>query len=531
MSKFNTKSENKPSMTTNYMGENAFVLTAKEELITTVMTTFLSDGYYENQQEIVERIKEALDKVDPLFVAKLAVYARTEGNLRSVSHLLAALLADKVRGNEWAKNFFNTVVVRPDDMAEIIACYAKLHNVEKLSHVRPIPNAIKKAFKSKLESLDPYQIDKYKMNGHDINMKDLVNIFHPRRNEAFDRLMTGGKLTDLYDSKRLEVTMSASAEKAKDEDITLDEAKGDAIREVLNNIKGMPVMNMLRNLRNIILYCPEQYELVVEKLTNEQVILNSKQLPFRFVSAYQAVENNVETNDKTRIAKTRILEALEEALRISCKNIPVLEGKTAVLIDDSGSMRGDRGGSSRLSAFSSVTTAKIAHTFGGMMLHSQNDVYVGLFGDYLIDMPLKQDMKIMDFIDESYKLGEDCGGDTEQGIFNFFKAHTDPDSEQVDNVIVFSDCQIGSDASTNWYGMRGDDSGKFVELFKQFRKVNPLCNVFVVNLRQYGKTNVFHRSQRIFNIAGWSTSIFDLISKNAIGMDAMIEAIDNIKFN
>lgn len=79
--------------------------------------------------------------------------------------------------------------------------------------------------------------------------------------------------------------------------------------------------------------------------------------------------------------------------------------------------------------------------------------------------------------------------------------------------------------------MRGDDSGKFVELFKQFRKVNPLCNVFVVNLRQYGKTNVFHRSQRIFNIAGWSTSIFDLISKNAIGMDAMIEAIDNIKFN
>lgn len=98
MSKYNkTKTPVQPTVV-NEMGEKAFQLTDKEILVSTVMTTFLQGSYYETEKEETKKITELAKKLDPLFVAKLALYARKEGNLRSVTHLLAAIVADKARG-------------------------------------------------------------------------------------------------------------------------------------------------------------------------------------------------------------------------------------------------------------------------------------------------------------------------------------------------------------------------------------------------------------------------------------------------
>ena len=83
------------------MGEKAFQLTDKEILVSTVMTTFLQGAYYETEKEETKKITELAKKLDPLFVAKLALYARKEGNLRSVTHLLAAIVAGNARGAEY----------------------------------------------------------------------------------------------------------------------------------------------------------------------------------------------------------------------------------------------------------------------------------------------------------------------------------------------------------------------------------------------------------------------------------------------
>ena len=100
----------------------------------------------------------------------------------------------------------------------------------------------------------------------------------------------------------------------------------------------------------------------------------------------------------------------------------------------------------------------------------------------------------------------------------------------MDNVIVFSDCQIGSGADTAWYGTDiRDRSGRFQDLFKEFKKINPMCNFIVCNLRSSKGNSVFHKSQRILNIAGWSEKIFDVIKSNTVGMDAIIKKIEAIE--
>ena len=556
MGKYNVKKESVKPTELNYMCEYAFKLADKELLVSTVLTTFLQNSYYERESEIVNRITDLVDKVDPLFAAKLAIYARNEGNLRSVSHLVSALLAKYVGGTDWGKRFYNRIVVRPDDMSEIVSAYANLNGMG-LNDLKKIPNSIKKGFKEALERLDAYQIDKYKMQNREVSLIDLVRLFHPKGNqknaEAYKRLVNGESLADLYETKVLEKEMTKAGQITKDAtQEEKNEAKREAITAVLDNVKGMPVMNLLRNLRNILLYAPNKVDDACEQLTIEKKILNSRLLPFRFATAYSEIEKVMYADTKTKPTssivfeseetkqqvteskfnelKKNLLDAIEGAIEIACQNIPELEGNCAILVDDSGSMRGDAGGHSRVSAFSKTNSSMIAHLFASMMAWRQHDVYVGLFGDRLIQVPYKRDVKLLDFNKESYDIGARCGGATENGIYTFLE-NVVAEKKKIDNIIVFSDCQIGRGGSfTAWYGTSSSNrSLHFHELFKEFRKINPNANFIVVNLRQSGGTSVFDKSQRILNIAGWSDKIFDTIKSQTVGWDEIIRRIESIE--
>ena len=554
MSKYNAKAKGVKPTVVNAMGENAYQLSAKEELVSTCMTTFLSgDHYYETEKEVVNRIVNKLNEVDPLFAAKLALYVRNEGNLRSVSHLIAATIAKRASGTEWSKRFYNKIVVRPDDMSEILSAYA-VQNKMDLKKIRKIPNAIKKGFKTALERLDAYQIDKYKMNSRQVKMLDLVNLFHPkgtqRNQQAYHNLVNGESLAGLYASKVLEKEMTKAGQKTQGKSVQEKEAaKKEAIENVLSNVKGMPIMNLLRNLRNIILYAPKSVDDACAQLTNETAVLNSRLLPFRFATAYEEIEKmsfsdkksdtsiafeedyNNQTITATEFAelKEKVLNAIEDALQISCQNIPELEGNTAILIDHSGSVRGDSGGSSRVSAFSKTTTAMIGNLFGSMMAYRQKNVYIGLFGDRLIPVKIDRSQRLLDFNKRSFDKGANCGGGTEQGIYDFFRQAV-REKKKIDNIIVFSDCQIGSSGSTSWYGTSGTErSATFQDLIKQFRKINPFCNIIVVDIHNTRGNNVFYKPERVLNIAGWSANIFDVIKSNTKGFGAILKEIEAIE--
>ena len=558
MAKFNEKKMAKQPTVKNFMNEDAFLLAPKEEFISSIMTTFLSkDGsYYESSNEEVNRILSLLEKIDPLFACKAAIYARENGNMRSISHLLGAALAKYISGKEYAKRFYNRLIVRVDDMSEIVSAYASLNGMS-LNDIKKIPNSIKKGFKEALERLDAYQLDKYKMKNREVSLIDLIRLFHPKGNqknaEAFKRLVNGESLEGLYETKILEKEMTKAGQltKGATED-EKKEAKHEAIAEILDNVKGMPIMNLIRNLRNIILYAPDKVEDACAQLRIKDKILNSRLLPFRFATAYAEIEKMAwgKPNTDTAIAfesdkaegeltkaqfdslKRSVLDALEDAIQYSVENIPELEGNVAILVDHSGSCRGDAGGSSAVSAFSKTSTAMIGNLFGSMMAYRQKNVYIGLFGDKLIDVPMDRNMKMLDFNKMSFDKGACCGPCTEAGIYDFMRKCID-EKKKVDNVVVFSDCQIGNNTYefTPWYGDKSSDlGGHFHELFKEFKKLNPMCNWIVVNLRQSGGTSVFDKSMRILNIAGWSDKIFDTIKSQCRGWDAVIKEIESVTF-
>lgn len=79
---------------------------------------------------------------------------------------------------------------------------------------------------------------------------------------------------------------------------TLLSAKGNKAEtwEELIDHRKLPFMAMLRNLRNLILTGVEYkyHRWAMNKLNNEETIARSKQFPFRFFSAYEAIAVDLE---------------------------------------------------------------------------------------------------------------------------------------------------------------------------------------------------------------------------------------------
>lgn len=123
--------------------------------------------------------------------------------------------------------------------------------------------------------------------------------------------------------------------------------------------------------------------------------------------------------------------------------------------------------------------------------------------------------------------GGECGGATENGLFAFLDKCV-KDKIKVDNLYVISDMQIGDGESVVWEKSSNYKYGKFAELLKGFKKVNPNCKIVSISIQGYG-SEMFYRGSNILNIAGWSESIFDVINSKFCGYKNMIEEIKKIK--
>lgn len=300
MSKFNNKTTNK---TYNFAGGKAFKSQPKEELVFSVLSTFLENKFYESGDERIERIKNLVSQVDPLFTAKLAIVARKEFHLRSVFHLLIGELSRNCKGNSLVKNTIIQGVERPDDMLEILAYVGK-----------PIPNQIKKGLREAIKKFTPYQLAKYKGQGKEYSLVDLFNLVHPSGNRKEWKDLMNGKLQP---SNTWEVRLSSGENKEK------------VWKDLISENK-IGYMALLRNLRNIDEQADENTKRISCKIiSDKEAVRNSKQFPFRFYSAYEQISNQ------------DMLEAISQALEHSLDNVPKYDGKTLVAVDSSGSMSGD----------------------------------------------------------------------------------------------------------------------------------------------------------------------------------------------
>lgn len=459
MSKFNSS----PSIkTTNHEGHVAYKMSDKSKLVTQVLTSFFNEQkfYEDNSDEIKETIKKVI-KDDPQFVSNLAVFARREFNMRSISHVLVGYLAYEPEGKPFVRSTIKGICLRGDDLTEIMAFYISEFG-------KPIPNSLKKGLGDVLKTLDEYSLAKYKGNSKDVKMRDLLCLCRPKpvdkEQEALWKRCLEGTLETPY---TWETELSANGNNKKTWEKLIDSHK-------------VGYMALLRNLRNIVEANPDNLDEVLNYISNPEAVKKSKQLPFRFLSAYQSVKG---------LASSKVFDTLEDAIDISVENLPKIPGRTIIAMDTSGSM------SSCISSKSDVKCCDISVLLGLIANRICDDSIVYTFNHNIKRMDISRRGGL---IDQTLRYANPYGG-TDMRLP--FQAMIN-ENVRADRIIILSDNECNS----------GWREKKVVQSYAdQYRKItgNDIW-VHAIDLQGYGTQQFCGPKTNI--IAGWSEKVFDFIN-------------------
>jgi hypothetical protein len=501
MGKFNqtTRGVNTTPDTTNAAGFAAFSRDSfKQEVASVVLNSMLNgNSYYETEAERIQKIENmvAAERENGEFLAKAMVYTRNEGNLRSVSHLLGTLLTENVKGTSFLKPALFKTMVRPDDATEMVALW-NTRNPGKM-----IPNSLRKAVKLSLENTwDAYQLKKYFGNGS-VKVSNLINIAHPspkdeKQRTTFKQALEG-KLP------KIETAQTVNAGKT-------GEDRAGAYASMLKERK-LGYMAALKNIKNILEAGAddETVTALVDLLENENAVLKSRLLPFRFTQAYAVVDGmNID-----RIKAKRILKAIERGFIYSAKNIPIVEEgeSVALLLDESGSMGGWHG-----DPIDAKTPFGIGKTLmASMLVGLDKDKTLGYFwADNAREVSV--DGSPMEFI----KRNQTQGGGTNlgQAIDLLIMSKT-----FVDKLVIFTDMQQNSIG--NGWGCNGKD---FNSMIKDYRKINPDVKVLFWNLQGYGGGTPMKLNDRVLEVAGFSDNMLSVIPKMWKDKNALVREIEAV---
>lgn len=483
----------------NYEGEKAYRLTPEMELYAAVVTAGLNDTFYEKGDTRVSRIRELMLKNDPEFIAKLAVYTREAMYLRSVPMVLAVELAKINSGNELVRKTVSGVVKRADEITELLAYYQLANRRTGVKKLNKLSKQIQKGLSEAFNRFDEYQFAKYNRET-EVKLRDALFLVHPKaKNELQQEVFNKIAKNELSTPYTWETELSALGQMKFENEGLKSEAVKAKWEELIDSGK-IGYMALMRNLRNII-EANVSYEHIVKVcgyLSDEKAVVNSKQLPFRFLAAYREVK--ALKSDYTSM----VLNALEDAVLLSAKNLKGFDETTRVLIacDVSGSMQ------KAISPKSKVLLFDIGLVLGMLMQSKCKRVVTGMFGDTwkVINMPNRG---VLSNVDQYYRREGEVGYST-----NGYKVIDDLIKRNVvmDKVMLFTDCQL-------WNSSIGNSS--IANSWKAYKKIAPDAKLYLFDLAGYGNTPLSIQRDDVCLIAGWSDKVFDVLHSIENGENAV----------
>ncbi len=494
----------KSSETTNYEGAEAFVLTPQLELYTAVATAALTDNFYEKGGDNLQRIVSLIAKNDARFVAKLAVYARESMHLRSVPLVLVTELAKQHNGDALISALTARVIQRADEIMELLSYYAQSNERKEAKQLNKMSKQLQKGLSVAFNKFDEYQFAKYNRDAA-VKLKDALFLVHPKaKDEAQQVLFDKIVKDDLQTPYTWETELSALGQQTFEDATAKEKAVKTKWEELIFSNK-IGYMALLRNLRNIVEaeVSNESLHKVLSYLSSEDAVAKSKQLPFRFLSAYRELKSLPNGN----VSKT--LNALEEAVLHTAANIKGFDENIKVVIaaDLSGSMQ------TPVSAKSKVQRFDIGLMLAMLLQSRCKNVITGMFGNTwkVINVPAKN---ILANADEFHRREGEVGYAT-----NGYLVIEDLISrkKKVDKVVFFTDCQLWNSNGT----------ASMSNVWKRYKQIAPNARLYLFDLAGNGTTPLNVMRDDVHLIAGWSDKVFEVLSAIENGGNA-VQTIDAI---
>lgn len=504
MTRFNSPTKGR-TKTTNRAGGVAYKLDPKLELYSTVVTTSLVDNYYENGGERLERIIELIKRNDPEFVGKLAVYAREQMYLRSIPLVLATTLAQTHKGDNLVGKVVERIVNRVDEITELLSYYATANGRTSVKKLGKLSKQVQKGLQRAFNKFSEYQFAKYNRDGA-VKLRDALFLVHPKAKDEKQQVIFDAIAKDELKTPE---TWEVESTRVGQQEFDSEEDKLDAQKEMWEKmIPKMGYMALLRNLRNFLEkdISPEAMQTVCMRLADPMEVVNSKQFPFRFLSAYREVESTAS------FKSTGILDALEKAMTASAVNIPWVDIKSniAIFTDMSGSM------DDKVSPKSTIHRYEIGNVLAMLLRSKMENVITGIFGESYKTVTLPKE-NILANTSKVAKMRGEVGHSTNGHLA---VRYLEKNNLKADKVMLFTDCQLWNDSDMRFH-YSGHDS--LNEAWSDYKKINPDAKLYIFDLAGYGDTPVSVLRDDVIFVAGWSDRIFHILDALENGSSAVKE--------
>lgn len=441
---------------TTHEGAIARKSTPAQALERSVLTCLLWEKeFYENGEKIADRIASLVKVVNPEEVADLARRSRFDMKIRHVGLHLIRELVRRPEGRKYA-SVLTEICQRPDDLTEFMSLYWR-------DGKQPIAAAVKRALGEAFQKFSEYQLAKYDRKGKEITLRDVLFMTHGKpkttgegRYSALERRLAP-RLEDTLTPDEALYQRLVEGKLASPETWENRLSRGEDQHEVWTDLMKnhqLGTLAFIRNLRNMVSAGVDR-SVIRDYASTVKV---DKILPFQFITAARMVP---------------AYEDVLESMMFRClEGAPKRSGRTAVLVDVSGSM------TAKLSARGDTTRDDVATGLAILARELYEDVEVFTFSTEVKQVAPRRGFALRDAILTSqYRSSTYLGAACKQ-----------LDQPEYDRLIVLTDEQSHD----------------------RLNDIRNIKNAYMINVASSDKTVTYGSWT---SITGWSEAILTYIEK------------------
>jgi 60 kDa SS-A/Ro ribonucleoprotein len=375
MARINVK-QKAPAIATHEGGPAKHIDTTQQLRRLVLPCLLWEDSFYVDGKTIAEQIGDAVKASPASVAAAVAIEARETFHLRHVPLLVVREMARLHPGTSIVGDTLARVIQRPDEIGEFCAIYWRDAGTSKRNFGKgqPLSAQAKKGLAAALGKFDQYQLAKYAKGGA-VRLRDVMFLTQPKPGAGMET--SWKQLADDAIGAANAVSRFGYSTGTWESDLSRAEAGADkaAVWTVKLRSGALGYLALLRNLRNMV-EAGVDLDLIRAAIVARKGA--GRVLPFRYVAAARAAP--------------QLEPEIDRALCDTVAEMRPLAGKTAVLVDVSGSMDAGMAAKSGLNRIDAA--AALASIVPG-------DVRVFTFSNQTVEVPPRRGMAGVDAIKRS----------------------------------------------------------------------------------------------------------------------------------
>ena len=279
-------------LTKNDAGGKAYSRSAKENLSQIASTGCLNQTYYASDKDQLDKIKVLIDRVEPEFIAKLAIYSRKNNFMKDLPAFLTAYLAAK--DTDLLKKTFKEVI----DNGKMLGNFVQFIRTGVVGR-KSLGTAPRNLVRNWINNTS----DKYLFSqsvGNTPSLADIIKMVHPKpqdeKKNQFYRYLIDGKNVDfallpeiVQEFENFKKDTSNKVPEIPFQFLTALQLKPEQWAEIAKN-SGFQMIRMNLNtfLRHDVFKIKGMTDLIAAKLSDENAIKKARVFPYQLLQAYNS---------------------------------------------------------------------------------------------------------------------------------------------------------------------------------------------------------------------------------------------------